>query len=158
MNLRERIVSVLSRRRWFAWMGRWVVTPLDRALHTSPLAPSRILMTRPLCFVTTVGRHSGVARVAPLLYLTAEGGGIVVVASNWGTSSHPSWSYNLESDPKASIEIDGVVTAASARRATGVEYDTYWSRFVVMWPNYDVYRTRVHREIRMYVLEPVRPV
>ena len=150
----ESITSRLSGPRPFAVIGRWVLTPLDRMLAHSRLAPTRLATDLPLCFVTSIGRHSGEQRTAPLVFMPADEGGIVVVATNWGTERHPGWSYNLDSHPTARYEIDGTVTEAVARRATADEFGRYWPRFVERWPAYARYRARLHRDIRMYVLEP----
>jgi deazaflavin-dependent oxidoreductase (nitroreductase family) len=90
----------------------------------------------------------------PLVYVEADRDGIVVVATNWGTKSHPGWSYNLDAEPRTSYLIDGSETTAAARRASADEFALYWGRFVERWPNYDGYRRRLQREVRMYVLTP----
>jgi deazaflavin-dependent oxidoreductase (nitroreductase family) len=154
MRRYQRLASSLSRHPAFAGVGRWVVTPLDRMMRGSRLAPGRIAMGDALCHVTTTGRRSGEARTTPLLFVTAEGGGIVVVATNWGTGRHPAWSHNIEASPAVSYEVGGVRVAATARRPSDAEYDGYWGRFVQMWPNYQAYRDRVDRDTRMYVLDP----
>lgn len=150
----RRLASWVSRGRAFSFVGRRIVTPLDRLLRGRRWAPGRITMGDALCHVTTTGRRSRRQRTAPLLYVPADGEGVVVVATNWGSRHHPAWSHNIEADPAVSYEMDGTAIVARARRASDEEFAQYWARFVAMWPNYEAYRDRVDRDIRMYVLVP----
>lgn len=155
MTIYERFVAAISRSRRFSWVGHRLLTPLDRRMHRSRFAPSRIGLHVPLCFVTTTGRRSGEQRIAPLFHVDSDSGaGVVIVGTNFGTDKRPGWAYNLDADPRALVELDGTTTPMVARRADAEEFDRYFARFVAVWPNYAVYRDRVHRDVPMYVLEP----
>jgi deazaflavin-dependent oxidoreductase (nitroreductase family) len=154
MNLYERVVATVGSTKAFAWFGKRVLTPLDLWLRRSRFAPARFGTSLPLCFVTTTGRKSGEPRTVPLLFIDQDGGdGIVVVATNFGGQHDPAWAQNLETNPEAVVERDGIQTAGVARRATDEEFGRYWERFNEAWPNYDVYRARTDRELKMFVIE-----
>ena len=53
----------------------------------------------PVLLLTTIGRRSGEARVAPLLYLK-EGNDYVIVASKGGMSHHPRLVPEPEEEPE----------------------------------------------------------
>ena len=154
MNPYERLLAAVTGPTWFGTIGRNVVTPLDRRLHGSRFAPTRLGTSLPLCFLTTTGNKSGEPRRTPLLYIIDDKGSPAVVATNWGGQHHPGWSFNLEADPVATVEIAGSASPVVARRATGDELARLWSAFIARWPNYAKYRDRADRDIRMYVLDP----
>ena len=59
----------------------------------------------PVLLLTTTGRRTGRATTTPLTYLEAETGELVVVGSNGGEDSPPSWWRNLLATPEATITI-----------------------------------------------------
>lgn len=133
---------------------RHVFTPADRLLlkvtkGRRGLGPSAI----PQLVLTTRGRKSGQPRANPVLYLE-DGRAYVVVASNYGHQRHPGWSYNLDADPRATVQIGERTEDVTARRATDEEFARYWPRLVKMWPGWRKYRTMTDREFRMFILEP----
>ena len=154
MNLYERAVVAIGSTTAFAWFGRRVLTPLDLWLRRTRFAPTRFGTSFPLCFVTTTGRTSGEPRTVALLYVEQDdGGGIVVVATDFGGRNHPDWARNLEADPNVVVEREQVRWVGTARRATDPEFSRYWDRLNTVWPNYDVYRTRADRDLKMFVIE-----
>ena len=58
----------------------------------------------PVLLLTTNGRKTGRERTVPLLYLH-DGEDIVLVASNGGTATHPTWWLNLKANPLATVEV-----------------------------------------------------
>ncbi len=154
MNPYRALLERVGRTRAFAWFGRRVLTPLDLRFRGSRLAPSRLGSDLPLCYLTTIGRRSGQPRTVPLLYVPADDGGVVVVATNFGTAHHPAWSHNLEAAPNAVVEIDRRPMEVRARRLYGEERERFLREFASMWPAYDTYRQRTDRDVRLYVLEP----
>src|SRR5262249_54551259 len=73
----------------------------------------------PALLLTTVGRKSGKARTAPLLYLE-EGNNVIVVASQGGQPKHPQWYFNLQHNPKVEIQIKRNKKSMLARTANPV--------------------------------------
>ncbi|MGI9529163.1 MAG: nitroreductase/quinone reductase family protein [Acidimicrobiia bacterium] len=135
---------------------RTVQPTLDMKLKGTRFAPSAFGgVNTPLCYLTTMGRKSGEPRTVPLVYVPAGGGAVAVVASNYGQDHHPAWSYNLDANPSASLEIDDRASPVLARRTTDAETSSLWPQFSAVWPGYDTYRKITDRDIKMYLLEPV---
>jgi deazaflavin-dependent oxidoreductase (nitroreductase family) len=154
MNPYQRIMRRLARNPAMRWVMSKVMTPLDLKLRNTRFAPSRLGMHAPLCYLTTTGRRSGEPRTVPLLYVEVALGACAVVATNWGTPSHPAWAHNLVARPSATLDIDGAVTSVVARRASDEEATTIWQRFDRIWPGYERYREIAPRDIWVFVLEP----
>lgn len=107
----------------------------------------------PVLLLTTVGRRSGVQRIAPLLYLR-DGENLVVVASKGGMSHHPLWYRNLEANPRVEVEVGRERRPMLARRATAAEKSGLWPKLVAMYPDYASYQARTEREIPVVILTP----
>jgi deazaflavin-dependent oxidoreductase (nitroreductase family) len=108
----------------------------------------------PVLLLTTVGRRTGQARTAPLLYLR-DGANLVVVASKGGMSHHPLWYRNLEANPRVEVEIGRERHTMVARRASTSEKAALWPRLVSMYRDYDAYQARTERDIPVVILSPV---
>lgn len=152
------MASELARRigsaRWFARLGRHLAPPIDRAVLR--LTGGRIHVADallPTLTLTTVGRRSGQPRRSPLGYVR-DGDAFYVVGTNWGGPSHPGWTYNLDAEPAATIEVRGRRHRVIAREVDGDEYDRAWARFVDRWPAYGAYLERTDRRPRMFALVP----
>jgi deazaflavin-dependent oxidoreductase (nitroreductase family) len=72
-------------------------------LHVSPRIGHRMTLV-PSLVLRTTGRRSGLERAVVLPYAT-DGGGYVVVASNWGRDQPPAWLVNLRAAPRAEVQI-----------------------------------------------------
>lgn len=111
----------------------------------------------PTLVLTTVGRHSGLPRSTPLVYVRNREN-LAVAATNWGGAHHPAWSDNLLADPHATVTIDGEVVAVVARLATRQERDRLWPRFDAAYAGFPAYRRRArNRDIRVFILEAKAP-
>jgi deazaflavin-dependent oxidoreductase (nitroreductase family) len=105
-----------------------------------------------MLLLTTTGRRSGQQRVTPVLYVR-DGDDFCVVGSNWGETTQPDWVLNLFADPNAAVEVGGERIAVTARRLTGEERATAWSRLVEMWPPYTSYAVKAgDRELPVFLL------
>lgn len=113
-----------------------------------PLA--RRIGDAPILLLTTTGRRSGQSRTVPVMYVPADEP--VLVASNGGSPTHPSWYLNLLSDPRASIEIDGERVDVEARTVGGSEREPLWRRAVAIYPSYASYQRRTERELPLVTL------
>jgi deazaflavin-dependent oxidoreductase (nitroreductase family) len=103
--------------------------------------------------LTTTGRRSGEERIAPLIY-QRWGDSYLVVASNGGADSPPSWFSNLEADPQVAVQVEAERFPARARMATAGERPEVWETMTEVWPAYDDYQQKTDREIPVVVLEP----
>ena len=60
-----------------------------------------------MAWLTTTGAKSGERRTWPVLAIPAEDGRLVVIASNYGQRSNPSWYHNLRANPRPRVLFDG---------------------------------------------------
>ena len=109
----------------------------------------------PTLLLTTTGRRSGAPRTAPLIF-GRDGDDLLVVASVGGSPKHPAWYLNLQSDPRASVQVKADRVEVRARTAPPEEKPRLWRIVNEVWPNYDVYQSRTDRVIPVVVLTPVR--
>jgi F420H(2)-dependent quinone reductase len=109
--------------------------------------------TAPVLLLTSVGRRSGQRRTVPVVYL-ADGERQIVVGSNAGNARTPAWSYNLQANADAEIEIRGKRTLVRARVVDGEERAQLWRRVNEMYEGFDEYDARTSRDIKVFVLEP----
>lgn len=104
--------------------------------------------------MTTRGAKSGKLRKAPLMRVEHDGV-YLAVGSNSGGPKNPVWYYNLQADPKVSLQDGEVTKEYVARELEGTEYEEWWERSVVAFPGYAEYQTMTSRKIPLFVLEPV---
>lgn len=108
---------------------------------------------RPMLLLRTVGRRTGAARTAALLYVR-QGDAWIVVASKGGAPNHPGWYHNLRANPDVEIQIGRERIPVRARVAEGEERDRAWAEADrVNEGVYDVYQGRTSRKIPVIVLE-----
>lgn len=107
----------------------------------------------PVLLLHHVGRKSGEARVAPVVYLN-DGEDLVVVASYGGAPKHPAWFHNLKATPETVIEVGRERRPVLAHVATPEERARLWPRVVGMYPAFDDYQARTGgREIPLVILK-----
>ncbi len=107
----------------------------------------------PALLLHHVGRRSGEARVAPLIYLR-DGDDLVVVASMGGTPKHPAWFHNLREQPATEVEVGRERRTVTARVADAEERAELWPRLVEHYPAFASYQARTDREIPVVILSP----
>ena len=109
----------------------------------------------PTLLLTTTGRKSGAPRTTPLIF-GRDGDDLLVVASVGGSPKHPAWYLNLQSDPRASVQVKAERFDVEAHPASADDKPRLWKIVNEVWPNYDVYQSRTDRVIPVVVLTPVR--
>ena len=77
-----------------------------------------------------------------------------MIGSNAGNERTPAWSYNLQADPDAEIEIRGSRKLVRARVADGEERAELWRKVNEMYEGFDDYDAKTSRDIAVFVLEP----
>ena len=82
--------------------------------------------------LTTTGRRSGNPHSVILAYFE-DGPNVVTMAMNGWGEGHPAWWLNLQANPAATAEVDGVVREVVAHAAAGEEHDQLWAR----WQEFD---------------------
>jgi deazaflavin-dependent oxidoreductase (nitroreductase family) len=106
-----------------------------------------------LLILTTTGRKSGVERDTPLFFFP-DGDHFIIIASNGGAPKHPTWWLNLQSNPKAKIQIRSRVLSVTARQADPEERKRLWEIISENYKNFVEYQKRTPREIPIVILTP----
>lgn len=114
---------------------------------------SRFVGGAPVMLLTTIGRKSGKARTAPLLYLL-DGDRVITVASKGGHPRHPAWYLNLLANPEVELQFGNERRAMRAATATREQKARYWPRLCAVYPPYQVYQDRTDRDIPVVILHP----
>lgn len=109
--------------------------------------------TAPVLLLTSTGRRSGQQRTAPVLYLV-DGERLVVIGSNAGNKRAPAWSFNLQANPDAEVDVRGKRRSVRARVAEGEERARLWEKVNELYEGFDSYDANTSREIAVFVLEP----
>ncbi|MBI1815452.1 MAG: nitroreductase family deazaflavin-dependent oxidoreductase [Deltaproteobacteria bacterium] len=107
----------------------------------------------PVLLLTTTGRRSGHTHTKALTYLPT-GDSYVVIASYLGEPHHPAWWLNLQSNPRAEIQVGNRQLAVVAREADGEERERLWNEIVSRQQDYAEYQSRTQRRIPVVVLDP----
>src|SRR6195952_3777375 len=105
----------------------------------------------PVLLLHHVGRKSGEARVAPLIYLP-DGDDLVIVASYGGSPKHPAWVLNVTAAPEENIEGGREPRPVGAHVATTDERARLWPTLIGLYPAFADYQARTGgREIPLVV-------
>lgn len=107
----------------------------------------------PILLLDHVGRKSGRARTAPLLYMR-DGDDLVIVASRGGSDAMPAWWLNLQANPTTTVQIGSERRRVLSREASAGEKGALWPRLVEMYGDYEIYQRRTKREIPVVILSP----
>ena len=107
----------------------------------------------PIVLLTTTGRASGRPRTVPLCALR-DGEAFVVIASYGGLDRSPSWWLNLQSEPRAAVQVGRSTRDVVAREATPDERARLWAEVTRRAPGYLDYQRRTSRRIPVVLLEP----
>ena len=107
----------------------------------------------PVLLLDHVGRKSGRARTAPVLYMR-DGEDLVVVASRGGSDAMPAWWLNLQANPTTTVQIGTERRRVAVREANAEEKAELWPRLVEMYGDYEIYQRRTEREIPVVILSP----
>jgi deazaflavin-dependent oxidoreductase (nitroreductase family) len=84
-----------------------------------------------------------------------DGEGLILIASNWGRTHHPSRYYNLKASPKVAVTFRNRTRDYIAREVEGAERDACWNKAVEAYPGYAAYEERcTPRKIPLIVLAP----
>ena len=146
-------------------IGRFSVMRLAQVVH--PLlyrhTDGRGMLGRVLgsemLILNTTGRRSGRGRSVVLFAFPIHepAGSWAVVGSRGGSRRVPAWYENLRADPRVTIQVRGMRTAARPREVFGAEYEAIFEQAATSYPGYRLYRTEATHHIPIIVLEPRRP-
>jgi len=107
----------------------------------------------PVLLLTTTGRRSGEARIAPVVF-SRDGDDLIVIGSNAGNARVPAWALNLRAHPPAEVQVRGNRRPVRARVAEGSERERLWRLANGDYAGFEDYEQLTEREIAVFVLEP----
>ncbi len=137
-----------------AWLLARTIHHIDRAvlrLSGGQTTAAALFSGLPILAVTTTGARSGRRRTVPLVAVP-DGERLILVASNWGQSSHPAWYYNMKANPEVTVGDGPAARHYVAREVMGEERAACWTKAVAVYPGYEAYARRAGREIAVVVL------
>jgi deazaflavin-dependent oxidoreductase (nitroreductase family) len=109
---------------------------------------------QPVVILTTTGAKTANIRKNPVMRIK-EGDTYVAVASNAGSTSHPSWYRNLIAHPQVLLQDGATVYRLRAREADGEDKEHWWAVAERFWPHFPEYRASAGgRDIPVILLEP----
>ena len=108
----------------------------------------------PLVLLHHIGAKSGTERVTPLACSPREDGHFVIVASNGGSPTHPSWYFNLKANPIVEVEFGADTFEVVAKELHGADRDVIWPRLVAASPSLRAFEAKAAREIPVFTLTP----
>jgi deazaflavin-dependent oxidoreductase (nitroreductase family) len=152
----ERALESFGRSPAGNWYLRRIAPRIDPPmLRLSGGRVSSVYPT-PVMLLTTKGAKSGQPRTLPLLYLT-DGERLILMASNYGKTSHPAWYRNLTANPTVEVlagKHSGTYTASEIKDAA--ERDRAWGLALDQYAGYGDYKERAgDRTIPLIRLERI---
>lgn len=110
----------------------------------------------PVMLLTTTGAKSHQPRTLPVLYVT-DGERLILIASNYGKTSHPAWYRNLIANPTVDVlagKHSGTYTASEI--TDPAERDRAWALALDQYAGYGDYEERAgDRTIPLVRLERI---
>ena len=104
--------------------------------------------------LTTKGRKSGKIFSNPVGYFERDGG-YIIVASNGGATSHPSWYHNIKGNPgDVTIQVKDKKMKVTPEIILGAARRPLYDWIVSTAPNYGEYEKTTTREIPLVFLKP----
>ena len=140
-----------------AWLFARVLRHLDDLigrLSRGRTSAPQLLAGLAVLDLTTTGRKSRQPRTSHLIGFPI-GGSIALLGTNFGQESTPSWVYNLESEPRATVSYAGRSIDVVARPATETEVEQVVREAASKYIGYAKYRQRIgtSRRLRVFLLD-----
>ena len=109
----------------------------------------------PVIIVTHRGRKTGAIRKTPLMR-AVDGSSYILVASQGGAPTNPSWYYNLVTDTNVEIRDKTEVFSMKVREVSDAdEKKRLWDIAVEAYPTYADYQKKTTRQIPVFLAEMV---
>jgi deazaflavin-dependent oxidoreductase (nitroreductase family) len=106
----------------------------------------------PLILIHHIGATSGIERVTPLACAPQRDGRYVIVASNGGSPTHPSWYYNLKAHPRIDVEVGTQTFTVVAEEVHATTRAELWAALVAAWPSLGELEKKTTRQIPLFML------
>jgi deazaflavin-dependent oxidoreductase (nitroreductase family) len=142
LRLYERALDGFGRTAAGGWYLKKIAPRLDPPLLRLTGGRVSSVYPKPVMLLTTTGAKSGKPRSLPLLYVT-DGDRIILIASNYGGTSHPAWYRNLVAHP----EVEVLAGSRSGRYAASEitepdERERAWELALSQYAGYADYEVR----------------
>ncbi len=152
----ERALESFGRSPAGNWYLRRIAPRIDPPLLRLSGGRVSSVYPTPVMLLTTKGAKSGQPRTLPLLYLT-DGERLILMASNYGKTSHPAWYRNLTANPTVEVlagKRSGTYTASEIKDEA--ERDRAWGLALDQYAGYRDYKERAgDRTIPLIRLERI---
>ena len=156
MGTYERTLEKFARMPIGDWYMKKVAPRLDPPLLRLTGGRISSVYPVPIMLLTTTGAKTGLPRTLPLLYVP-DGDHLILIASNYGKTSHPAWYRNLLANPRAEVLAGARSGTYTASEITDpAERDRAWDLALDMYAGYGDYEGRAgDRTIPLLRLERV---
>ena len=152
----ERALESFGRSPAGNWYLRRIAPRLDPPLLRLSGGRVSSVFPVPVMLLTTTGAKSGQPRTLPLLYLT-DGEQLILIASNYGSTSHPAWYRNLTANPTVEVlagKRSGTYAASEIKDSA--DRDRAWELALDQYAGYGDYKERAgDRTIPLIRLERI---
>lgn len=152
----QRVVGRLLAFKPVSAAHRVVAAPTDRLLmRVTRGRMSTALGAAPLVMLRSIGAKTGAARDVTLAYFT-DGDDVILIASNYGQTKHPSWYHNLMKNPHCELFARGRGGRFVARPTTGADHDRLFALAEHAYGNFRQYKANTDglRDIPVLRLTP----
>jgi deazaflavin-dependent oxidoreductase (nitroreductase family) len=153
----HRIIQKVAASAFGSWLLTENLQRIDKPLlhlTNNRVSFTSLLAGLPVIVLHTIGAKTGLPRQTPLV-AHSDGEKIILIASYFGKSCHPSWYYNLKANPEVKVSLNGYSADHIARLSSGEERELYWQQAVSLYHGYRRYEQQAgNREIPVVVLEP----
>jgi deazaflavin-dependent oxidoreductase (nitroreductase family) len=155
-NAFQVLIQRLTASRAVAALLPWTLSRLDRlvaGLTNGRNTATAALAGVPVLMVETIGARTGRRHPVTLLAIP-RGRCLILIASAFGSRSHPAWYHNLRAHPVVDVHLAQAIGRYRAREATGEERQACWQQAVEVYPGYADYQRRAGRLIPVLILTP----
>ena len=106
-----------------------------------------------VCVVKIKGAKSRKFRYIPLMLVPYEKG-VILVASMGGADVHPSWYWNLKTNPEILVYLNKKKLNLLAEQVNDETKKELWSLICSFYPPYDSYQKKTKRNIPVFNCQP----
>ncbi|MDX1882307.1 nitroreductase/quinone reductase family protein [Mycolicibacterium sp. 120270] len=142
MSVYERTLEKFARTPFGDWYMKKIAPRVDPPLLRLTGGRVSSVYPVPVMLLTTTGAKTGLPRTLPLLYIV-DGDHLILIASNYGKTSHPAWYRNLVANPRAEVlagKHSGTYVASEI--TDPAERDRAWDLALDMYAGYGDYEGR----------------
>ena len=158
MSMYERAMESFARTPVGDWYVKRIAPRIDPPLLRLTGGRVSSVYPTPVMLLTTKGAKSGQPRSLPLLYI-ADGDQLILMASNYGRTSHPAWFRNLVANPTVDVLAGKHSGRYTATEITDpAERERAWALAIDLYAGYGDYEKRAgDRTIPLVRLERSGP-